>query len=212
MPWFRESKKVEKSYNQNVEESLKMESMFEIDVMPTPNPNALKFVISTTLKNEGNSTYLCAEDCGENFMAKNIFDIRGVDHLHLFDNVITVTKFGYETWDNLEPKIRQSLVSDLPKHDPDYFDPDPEKERRRNLPPELKKIEEIFDRTVRPGLQGDGGDIQTLSLENNVLMVRYQGACGSCPSSSSGTLEAIKGILKEEYDENIDVFIAPELF
>ena len=100
----------------------------------------------------------------------------------------------------------------LPNHNPDYFDPDPEEERRRNLPPELKKIEEILDRTVRPGLQADGGDIQTLSLESKVLMVRYQGACGNCPSSATGTLEAIKAILRDEYDPELDVFIAPDMY
>ena len=36
---------------------------------------------------------------------KHIFEIRGIDHLHLFDNVMTVTKFGYETWDNLTDPI-----------------------------------------------------------------------------------------------------------
>ena len=212
MPWFWESKKAKKYYPDKEKEELIMQESFEIDVMPTPNPNALKFVSSKVIKTEGSSTYLCAEDCQENKLAQNLFSIRGVDHIHLFDNVITVTKFGYEDWENLVPSIKKSLETDLPAHDPNYFDPDPEEERRRNLPPELKKIEEIFDRTVRPGLQGDGGDIQTLSLENNVLMVRYQGACGTCPSSSTGTLEAIKGILKEEYDENIDVFIAPDIY
>ena len=77
---------------------------------------------------------------------------------------------------------------------------------------ELKKIEEILDRTVRPGLQGDGGDIQTLSLDNKVLMVKYQGACGTCPSASTGTLEAIKSILRDEYDPELDVYIAPEMY
>ena len=189
-----------------------VETNIEIDIMPTPNPNALKFISNKNFKAEGSSTYLCAEDCGENILAKEIFEIRGVDHLHLFENFITVTKFGYESWDNLQPKILDILNALLPSHDPNYFDPDPEEERRRNLPPELKKIEEILDRTIRPGLQGDGGDIKALSLENKVLMVRYQGACGTCPSSATGTLEAIKAILREEFDPDLDVFIAPEMY
>ncbi len=216
MGWLWGSKKPESSFEKSEIEENKMEKinqeMIEIDVMPTPNPNALKFISNKNFKNEGSSTYLCAEDCGENELAKKIFDIRGVDHLHLFENFVTVTKFGYESWENLEPEIMNLLNEMLPAHDPGYFDPDPEEERRRNLPPELKKIEEIFDKTIRPGLQGDGGDIQALSLENKVLMVRYQGACGTCPSSSTGTLEAIKSILREGFDPEIDVYIAPEMY
>ena len=185
---------------------------FSIDIMPTPNPNALKFLFTSPVKAEGSSTYLCKEDAKENHLAAELFDLRGIDHIHLFDNFITVTKFGYASWVELEPQILDSLNKNFPTHDPNYFDPDPEEERRRNLPPELKAIEEILDRTVRPGLQGDGGDIQTLSLENNVLLVKYQGACGTCPSASTGTLEAIKSILRDEYNPDIDVFIAPEMY
>jgi Fe-S cluster biogenesis protein NfuA len=180
-----------------------------IHVQPTPNPNALKFVLNQPVKASGNSSYRSPIECIENTFATSLFTVRGVDQIHLFDNVITITKFGYEDWDEMIPAIEERVKQDLPNHDPNYFDPDPEEDRRRALPPELKKIEEILDRTIRPGLQGDGGDIQTISIEDNVLLVQYQGACGTCPSSSTGTLEAIKGILRDEYDPNIDVYIAP---
>jgi Fe-S cluster biogenesis protein NfuA len=181
----------------------------EIMIQPTPNPNALKFILDKPVKKEGNSSYRSPMECGENNLAMTLFTVRGVDQLHFYDNVITITKFGYEDWDSMEPNIMEYIQSEYPKHNPDYFDPDPEAERRRSLSPELSKIEEILDKTIRPGLQGDGGDIQTISLEDNILLVQYQGACGTCPSSTTGTLEAIKGILRDEYDPEIDVYIAP---
>ncbi|MGZ3691140.1 MAG: NifU family protein [Pseudobdellovibrio sp.] len=33
----------------------------------------------------------------------------------------------------------------------------------------------------------------------------YQGACGTCPSSTSGTLMAIEGILKDEFNPSVEV-------
>jgi Fe-S cluster biogenesis protein NfuA len=36
-------------------------------------------------------------------------------------------------------------------------------------------------------------------------MIHYQGACGSCPSSISGTLYAIENMLREEVDPEIEV-------
>lgn len=181
----------------------------EIDVMPTPNPNALKFVSNYTFKTEGNSTYKTPLECGENDLALKLFMLRGVDQIHFFDNSITITKFSYEPWEDLNPKIEDCLKTYVPFHNPNYFDPDPEKDRRENLSPELQKIESIFDKTIRPGLQADGGDIQAVELNDNILIVRYQGACGTCPSSTTGTLEAIKGILRDEYNPDIDVYIAP---
>ncbi len=182
----------------------------DIEIQPTPNPNALKFILESAVKNEGNSTYRTPMQCGENKLALELFTIRGVDQLHFFDNVITVTKFSYEDWEVMEERIMKVLEDKMPEHNPDYHDPDPEAERRRALSPELLAIEQILDKTIRPGLQADGGDIQTLSFEDHILLVKYQGACGTCPSSTTGTLEAIKGILRDEYDPEIDVYIAPE--
>lgn len=182
----------------------------DIDIQPTPNPNALKFILNYPVKNDGNSTYKSPSECGENKLALELFKVRGIDQLHFFENVIAVTKFSYEDWNNVEVGITKALKEFMPTHNPDYNDPNPEADRRKNLSPELQQIEAILDKTIRPGLQGDGGDIQALTYQDNILMVKYQGACGTCPSSTTGTLEAIKSILRDELNPDIEVYIAPE--
>ncbi|OFZ17236.1 MAG: hypothetical protein A2X86_01940 [Bdellovibrionales bacterium GWA2_49_15] len=189
---------------------METQTAIDIEIAPTPNPNALKFILGRPVKKEGNSTYRSPMECGDNQLARQLFAIRGVDQIHFFDNTITITKFSYADWETIEGHATLTIKALIENHNPDYFDPDPEADRRKNLSPELQKIEEILDRTIRPGLQGDGGDIQTLSLDGNVLLVRYAGACGTCPSSTTGTLEAIRAILKEEFNPEIDVYIAPE--
>ncbi len=47
----------------------------------------------------------------------------------------------------------------------------------------LKKINQLLDQKVRPALAGDGGGLQVLGIEGFTVKIRYQGACGSCPSS-----------------------------
>ncbi len=182
----------------------------DIDIQPTPNPNALKFILNVPVKNEGNSTYKSPAECHENSLALELFKIRGIDQLHFFENVISVTKFSYEDWDSVEKQVHKVLMEFMPTHNPDYNDPNPEAERRKNLSPELQQIETILDKTIRPGLQADGGDIQALTYQDNILMVKYQGACGTCPSSTTGTLEAIKAILRDELNPEIEVYIAPD--
>jgi Fe-S cluster biogenesis protein NfuA len=182
----------------------------DIDIQPTPNPNALKFILNVPVKNEGNSTYKSPSECGENILALELFKIRGVDQLHFFENVIAITKFSYEDWNSVETGVVKVLNEQMPTHNADYNDPNPEAERRKNLSPELLQIEAILDKTIRPGLQGDGGDIQALTYQDNILMVKYQGACGTCPSSTTGTLEAIKAILRDDFNPEIEVYIAPE--
>ncbi len=72
----------------------------------------------------------------------------------------------------------------------------------------LKKINELLDQKVRPALAGDGGGLEVLGVEGYTVKIRYQGACGSCPSSISGTLMAIEGLLKRDINPAIQVIPA----
>lgn len=182
----------------------------DIQIQPTPNPNALKFILSTDVRNEGKTSFKNPNQAKDVPLAASLFDLRGVDQIHFFQNVITVSKFTFEPWDNLEPSIVTTIENMIEDHDPNFKEHDPEVERRKNLSKEMLQIEEILDRRIRPGLQGDGGDLACVSYENKVLIIKYQGACGTCPSSTTGTLEAIRSILQDEYNPEIEVYIAPE--
>ena len=72
--------------------------------------------------------------------------------------------------------------------------------------PKLAEINALLDDKIRPYLAGDGGWLEVLELDDNsTLKIRYEGACGSCPSSLTGTLMAIENMIKEEIDPNITV-------
>ncbi len=183
----------------------------EITIQPTPNPNALKFILENDVKTEGKVSFKTPQDCKDIPLAAALFDLRGVDQIHFFQNVITISKFSFEDWDSLEPAVQTCIESFIEDHDPNFKANDPEEDRRSNLSPEIRQIEEILDKRIRPGLQGDGGDIAVKDFKDNVLIVKYQGACGTCPSSTTGTLEAIRSILRDEVNQDIEVYLAPEI-
>ena len=54
----------------------------------------------------------------------------------------------------------------------------------------------LLDSQIRPYLKSDGGDLHVVGLAGNQLSVHYQGACGTCPSSISGTLKGIENLLR----------------
>lgn len=186
-------------------------SNLDITIQPTPNPNALKFILDRDVKTDGKASFKTPLDCRDIPLAAALFDLRGVDQIHFFQNVVTISKFSFEDWENLEPAVQTCLENFIDDHDPAFKVFDPETERRAHLSPELQKIESILDQKIRPGLQGDGGDMSVVDFKDNVLIVKYQGACGTCPSSTSGTLEAIRSILRDEFHQDIEVYLAPEV-
>lgn len=176
-----------------------------IRVQATPNPCAWKFVLDRPVLTEGKASYSNIQEAAMNNLASSLFQVDGVRQVHFFQNVITVThSFDVESED-LQKKVCAVVQTRMATHNPNQTINDEKKMARQNLPPEIQKIEEILDKTVRPGLQGDGGDIEILKYDDNKLYVSYQGACGTCPSATSGTLMAIEGILKDEFNPGIEV-------
>ncbi len=175
----------------------------------TPNPLAMKFIVNAPIKIEGKVTFRTGEEAQKLRLAEDLFMVHGVEQLHMFENVVTVTHSADIDRNELIEQVSSVLQTRLPVHNPHFIlDGEvQEKEKREKRSPEIDQIEEILDRTIRPGLQADGGDIEILDFKDNVVTLSYEGACGSCPSSMYGTLEAIHSILQVEFHPEVDIMI-----
>ncbi|CAN6572599.1 unnamed protein product [Malus baccata var. baccata] len=54
---------------------------------------------------------------------------------------------------------------------------------------------------VRPYLIADGGNVDVVSVEDGVVSLKLQGACGSCPSSTTTMKMGIERVLKEKFGD-----------
>lgn len=59
-----------------------------------------------------------------------------------------------------------------------------------------EKIESALQ-NIRPLLQADGGDIELVSVDGDVVKVKLTGACGSCPMAQMTLKGAVEKRLKE---------------
>lgn len=177
--------------------------------MGTPNPYAFKFIANAAFKNEGKATFNNKVEAQGLTLVEALFDLPDVQQIHLFENVMTVTFNEGSDIHAASESVVAVVKTRMPMHDANFKMPDERevKKNRENLSPEVLQIEEILDRTIRPGLQSDGGDLDVVSYENHLLTINYQGACGTCPSSMYGTLDAIQSILQNEFDPALQVTI-----
>ncbi len=63
--------------------------------------------------------------------------------------------------------------------------------------PTREQIEEVLE-SVRPALQGDGGDCELVDFKDGVVYLRLIGACGACPSSTYTLKLGIERLLMEK--------------
>ena len=174
---------------------------------PTPNPDAIKFVLDGQIVAAGSRSFRDRVLC-EDPVAKRLFEIEEVVSIFFVSNVVTVTKDPFADWGILIPRINQVLeeateglealsarpvsplagLSSEGQHDPEFFE--------RSYDDKVAKINSVFDEAVRPGLASDGGGLRLVDVVEKTARVEYQGACGSCPSSTSGTLFYIESVLR----------------
>jgi Fe-S cluster biogenesis protein NfuA len=60
-----------------------------------------------------------------------------------------------------------------------------------------EKVEAALD-LVRPALQADGGNVELVDVEGDVVRVKLVGACCGCPMSTMTLRMGIERVLKEQ--------------
>src|SRR6185436_11586795 len=178
------------------------------DIQETPNPNAVKFILREPVSNGVARSFSSASQAENDPLAKSLFDVGHIMSVFYMDRMITVEKDDEGDWDDLLPALAvpiRAAASVAPSGSAAAAAVGGAMAAITSDDPRLLKINDILDEKVRPALMGDGGYLEVLGLKENTLSIRYQGACGSCPSSLTGTLMAIEGMLKQEIDPELEV-------
>ncbi|KAL6901979.1 hypothetical protein ACP4OV_004855 [Aristida adscensionis] len=66
-----------------------------------------------------------------------------------------------------------------------------------------ENVDRVLD-DVRPYLLADGGDVTVVAVEGGVISLKLEGACGSCPSSTTTMKMGIERVLKEKFGDAVE--------
>ena len=173
----------------------------------TPNPNAVKFQLKEPVALGFPKSFPSKEIAEADELAKGLFAVGHVVSVFMQEKWLTVTKDEGASWPDLLPKLAAPIRSapsatgqtpgEAPKRSfGSLFDPDDEV---------LKKVQHVLDEAILPALAADGGGLELVGRHEKQVMIRYQGACGTCPASLTGTLAAIEGLVQKEIDPELVV-------
>ena len=145
--------------------------------------------------------------------AHNMFALDIVDMVYLRENFVSVTLTSADLWVVFKDKIKNIIEADLEKYTEgdnevsasilDDFDMD--KYPQLSDDEKVIIVEAVLDSSVRPALANDGGGLEVIEVDGHIVRIRYQGACGGCPSSTGGTLRVIENHLRSQLDPEIKV-------
>lgn len=182
----------------------------------TPNPAALKFVVSRMLTKNA-IEYKNIDQTASSPLAKELFKFPYVKEIFIDENYISVTKYEINDWQEITLELRtfikqyienggtvldESLIEVATKNDvtkDEAFD---------KLDTTSQQIINILEEYVKPAVAADGGNIAFDSYNDadKTVKVILQGACSGCPSSTFTLKSGIENMLKSMLnDENIKV-------
>ena len=172
-----------------------------IDFEPTPNPNAMKFNVDGKLIEGGSRSFDTVAAAEGDTLATALFSLGKVSSVFYMPGFVTVNKLPEADWASLAPAVARTIeATPVVSASSD--------QAASGGPADdavMARIHQVLDTQIRPALAGDGGGLEVLGMNGKQLQIRYQGACGSCPSAIAGTLQAIQNLLQAEVDEELTV-------
>ena len=174
----------------------------------TPNPKALQFVLNAEILEYGYRSYTGQEDSAEDALAAALLEHGEVKSVYIMKNFVTVTMGTEADWHQLKTPVWNTIdekVHVYPSESGEKLDIDISDFHALSQDKKLAAIEMVLDRSIRFQLSQDGGGVDLKGLEGNEVQIHYQGACGDCPSSETGTLQHIERLIKQQLDGDLTV-------
>ncbi len=174
----------------------------------TPNPKALQFVVNTEILEHGYRSFTSKDESAGDALATALLDHDEVKTVYIMKNFVTVTMGAGGDWNHLKTPVWNTIdekVHVYPSEGQEKIDIDVSDYHALPHDKKLEAIEMVLDRSIRFQLSQDGGGVDLKALEGNEVQIHYQGACGDCPSSKTGTLQHIERLIKQQLDGDLTV-------
>ena len=175
----------------------------------TPNPNALQFVINAVVLDNGKISFTSKKEAEGDKMAEALFERPGVLSVFVMDNFVTVTKDEKASWVPLKDRIWKTIEETVTLYQAEgkvqLGEVDVANFANLSNEKKLQGIEMVLNRSIRTNLAQDGGGVELKGIEGNEVSIHYQGACGSCPTSTSGTLKYIEAQIRQQLHPKLTV-------
>jgi Fe-S cluster biogenesis protein NfuA len=196
----------------NIDETKAKKQPITVYGETTPNPSALKFVVSRMLT-KNPVEYKNIDQTASSPLAKELFKFPYVKEVFIDENYISVTKYEINDWQEITLEVRtfikqfienggtvldESMIEVTTKNDvtkDEAFD---------KLDVTSQQIINILEEYVKPAVAADGGNIAFDSYNENdkTVKVILQGACSGCPSSTFTLKSGIENMLKSMLNDD----------
>ena len=131
-----------------------------------------------------------------------------IDQIQQTYGFLTFTKEDDISWNPLKERVWKVIDENVTLYKSNAvtkLNIDVEKFLSLSNDEKVDAVEMVLNRSIRKNLAQDGGGVEVKGIEGNIVKILYQGACGSCPTSSTGTLQFIQTQIRQQLHKDLVV-------
>ncbi|MBI4429852.1 MAG: NifU family protein [Ignavibacteriales bacterium] len=131
--------------------------------------------------------------------AEALFEIENIVGVLVSENLVKVTKAGYQDWMPVAAQIGTIIRAQLQSGVPAISE-----RVKENLPSEdeiREKVQHLFDTEINPGVAMHGGVVDLVDVRGNVVYLRMGGGCQGCGMADVTLKQGIERAIHEVVPE-----------
>jgi Fe-S cluster biogenesis protein NfuA len=170
------------------------------------DPDTCKFTVSRTVHPGGPFFFNNKERAAGSPLAERLFALRGVAHVLVTENVVTVGKEPEASWSGLTSAIGTVIRTQLVTGVPAILESHHHASAGRRPDAELRVVvQELLDREVNRSIAGHGGQISIVDVQDGNLFIAMSGGCQGCAASQVTLRQGVEVMVRGVAPEIVDI-------
>ena len=164
------------------------------------DPLTMRFILDAPLQ-AGRPVMFEAPGDNKAPLARALFDIDGVEKLHVSGEAITVTRQAEADWQTLKAPIAAAIRQVLESTGDPLGAAPAAPSAGRDDTALLAAVTDLLDRQANPAIASHGGHVRAERVDNGSVYLRMSGGCQGCAASSATLRRGIETLLRSAFPE-----------
>ncbi len=170
------------------------------------DPDTCKFTVSRALNPAGERFFESREQAAGSPLVERLFELPGLAHVLVADNVVVVGKAPTASWAELKAPIAAVVRSQLLSGVPAILQAVRATSAGRRTDTEIRQLVQVLlEREVNPSVAGHGGAIAILDVKDGRLYIEMSGGCQGCAASQVTLRQGFERMVRRVAPEVVEI-------
>ena len=172
----------------------------------TADAHSCKFTVSRSIHPGGVHLFINREQAAGSPLVERLFEISGVWHVLVADDVVAIGKQSEASWPELKPKIAAVIREQLRSGIPAILTTPRSIHTGERADAEIRTlVQDLLDREVNPAVDAHGGKIVLTKVADRHLYIEMTGGCQGCASSQLTLRQGFERMVRRVVPEVVEI-------